>query len=158
MKSKKAIFTFLTILLVCSCKNNSHTKIEISESSKDTTSLVVIAKVQAIEDFQSFLIDFEKDSIFQYKRIIFPLKYSSLNTETDSFDTEIFDENMIKQDNWTFQDFANLPANYLKNVEKIHDDEYEYNIQLYDTGVRVDYIFKLINDKWYLVWIRDVST
>ena len=136
---------------MCSCKNNSQAKIEISKSSKDTTSL--IAEVQAIENFQSFLMNFQKDSVFQCERIIFPLKNSLYNTETNSFD-----ENTIKQNDWTFMDFVNLPVNYLKNIEKINDDEYQYNIQIEDTGVSVNYIFKLINDKWYLVEIKDEST
>jgi hypothetical protein len=149
MKTKNLILIF--VFLAYSCNNNSKSKVEISKSSKDTTSLIV--EIQKKEDFQSFLMNFQRDSVFQCERIIFPLKNSLYNTETDDFD-----ENTIKQNDWTFMDFINLPVNYLKNLEKISNDEYQYNIQIEDTGVSVNYIFKLINNKWYLAEIKDEST
>jgi hypothetical protein len=161
MKTKNFILIFLFILLAYSCNNNSKSKIEISKSSKDTTSLIV--EIQEKEDFQSFLMNFQHDSVFQINRVEFPIKYYIYESGSYMDDSgNVIDlynrEVIINKEDWTFMDFISLPVNYLKNIDKISDDEYQYNIQIEDTGVSVNYIFKLINNKWYLVEIKDEST
>lgn len=149
------IFTFLIILLMCSCKNNSQAKIEISKSSKHTTYLVT--EVQ-IENFQLFLMNFQKDSIFQINRIKFPIKYYIY--ESGSYMDEsgnVIDLNnrevIINENDWKYQNLVE----YKKIISKPNDNEYNLELQIEDTGVSVNYIFKLINDKWYLIEIKDES-
>lgn len=140
---------FFISTLLCSCNNKSRTKAEVNQF-EDTTSLT---KTQESEDFNIFLAQFQKDSVFQKDRIIFPLKNLLYNTDTESFD-----EKMINEKEWRFMNFPNLPENYLENITKSNNDEFNYNIQIEDTGVSVNYIFKIHNDKWYLVEIKDEST
>lgn len=147
--SKIAIMLFFISTLLCSCNNKSRAKAEVN-SLKNTTSL---AKTQESEDFNIFFTRFQKDSVFQKDRIIFPLKNLLYNTEKASFD-----EKMINEKEWRFMNFSNLPENYLGNITKSNNDEFNYNIQIEDTGVSVNYIFKIHNNKWYLVEIKDEST
>jgi len=126
-------------------KNTNETK-----SIKNTANII---SFQEEENFDIFLNKFQKDSIFQKERIIFPLKCLSYDTENDSFN-----EMYINKNEWKYIDFSKLPENYLKKIIKISDDEINYNIQIEDTGVSVNYIFKIYNSKWYLVKIKDEST
>ncbi len=137
------------ILLLAGCNKKSKPKAK-NKRFVDTTSL---ARTQNREDFDIFLNRFQNDSIFQKERIIFPLKNTSYNT-----DTEHFYEIMIYEKEWQFMNLSNLPKNYIKNITKLNDNEFNYNIQIEDTGVNVNYIFKIHNDKWYLVDIKDEST
>ena len=139
----------VSVLLLTSCNNKYKPKAEIKHF-EDTTSL---ARTQEREDFDIFLNRFQKDSIFQKERIIFPLKNLLYNTDTESFD-----ERTINEKEWKFMNFQNLPENYIKNITKLNNNEFNYNIQIEDTGVSVNYIFKIHNDKWYLVEIKDEST
>ena len=136
-------------LMLDSCsiiqKNTNETK-----SIKNTANII---SFQEEENFDIFLNKFQKDSIFQKERIIFPLKCLSYDTENDSFN-----EMYINKNEWKYIDFSKLPENYLKKIIKISDDEINYNIQIEDTGVSVNYIFKIYNSKWYLVKIKDEST
>ncbi|WP_243348929.1 hypothetical protein [Parabacteroides sp. FAFU027] len=143
------ILVFLIGLISGGCNSKSKIKEEIKHL-EDTTSL---ARTEKKEGFDVFFNRFQKDSVFQKDRIVFPLKNLSYNTETNSFD-----EKMINKKEWTFTDFSKLPKKYLKSITKLSDDEFDYNIQIEDTGVSVMYIFKIYNDKWYLVVIKDEST
>lgn len=140
---------FFISTLLCSCNNKSRAKAEANRF-EDTISL---AKTQESEDFNIFLTRFQKDSVFQKDRIIFPLKNLLYNTDTGSFE-----EKMINEKEWQFMNFSNLPENYLENITKSNNEEFNYNIQIEDTGVSVNYIFKIHNNRWYLVEIRDEST
>ncbi|MDR1631800.1 MAG: hypothetical protein LBR97_02790 [Dysgonamonadaceae bacterium] len=156
MKTRKMIFTFLTILLVCSCKNNSQAKIEISNLSKDTTSLIV--EMQKMEDFQSFLTNFQHDSVFQINRVKFPIKYyiyesgSYMDNSGNVIDLHNR-EVIINKDDWEYQNFVE----YKKIISKTNENEYNLELQIEDTGVSVNYIFKINNNQWYLVEIVDES-
>lgn len=140
---------FLFGLLLGSCNNKPKSTTE-TNSFKDTTNLIL---KQEKENFDIFFNQFQRDSVFQKDRIIFPLKNLSYNTDTESFN-----ERLINEKEWKFTDFSKLPESYLKRVTKLSNDEYNYNIQIEDTGVSVNYIFKIHNNKWHLVEIKDEST
>lgn len=110
-------------------------------------------KNQLNEDFYVFIDQFQSDSVFQKERIVFPLKNLIYNTES-----ERFDETVIDSIDWGFMDFLKLPNSYLKSFLKSSVDEIIYNIQIEETGVSVNYIFKIYNQKWYLIEIKDEST
>lgn len=124
-----------------------------TNETKSIKNTVNIISFQEEENFNIFLNKSQKDSIFQKERIIFPLKCLSYDTENDSFS-----EMYINKNEWKYIDFSKLPENYLKKIIKISDDEINYNFQIEDTGVSVNYIFKIYNSKWYLVEIKDEST
>lgn len=149
MSKNFLILTFLLNSMICNCsimqKNTNEAK-----GIKDAINIILF---QNGENFDIFFNEFQKDSIFQKDRIIFPLKCLQYDTENDSF-SEMF----INKKEWKYIDFSKLPENYLKKIIKISDDEFIYNIQIEDTGVSVNYIFENNNGKWYLVEIKDEST
>lgn len=149
MKKTFLMPIFLFGLLLGSC-NNKPKYTTKTNNVKDTTNVVVR---QEKENFDIFFDQFRRDSVFQNDRIIFPLINLLLNT-----DTMLYEERLLNQKEWGFVDLTKLPKNYLERITKLSDDEYIYNIQIEDTGVYVNYIFKIYNNKWFLVKIKDHST
>lgn len=157
MKTKKLMSIFLLILLTCSCNNNAKSKIEISESSKETTCLTV--EVNEKEDFDVFFSKFQQDSIFQINRIEFPIKYHIYESGSYIDDSEnVIDlqnrEVIINKNEWNYQNIDE----YIKIISKISENEYHIELQIEDTGVSVNYVFKIKNNEWFLVEIVDEST
>jgi hypothetical protein len=140
-------------LLLGSCNNNSNLVTEIKSS--ETTAL---ATVQKQENFDVFFNKFQKDSIFQIDRIDFPLKcyiYESGSYMDDEGNVVDLDNSEIvfEKENWNYQIFVG----YKNFISKITDSEYNLELQIEDTGVSINYIFRLYNDFWYLVEIKDES-
>lgn len=144
------LFGFLFSLLCVSCNSKPNVNVEV-------TQFEITASIQAVkptyEDFHIFIDQFQSDSVFQKERIVFPLKNLLYNT-----DSGLFDEKVIEMNEWEFMDFQTLPKNYLKSITQLNVEEFTYNIQIVDTGVSVNYIFKIHEEKWYLIEIRDEST
>lgn len=153
MKKTFLMPIFLFGLLLGSC-NNKPKYTTKTNNVKDTTNVVVR---QEKENFYIFFDQFRRDSVFQNDRIIFPLIVLLLKTDVEEFNTELYDERMLNQKEWGFVDLSELPKNYLERITKLSDDEYNYNIQIDGTGVYVNYIFKIYNNKWFLVKIKDQS-
>ena len=102
----------------------------------------------AIEDFDAFYDKFHSDSIFQMSRIKFPLtgflvdglkqekwnekNWSALKTKVYDVDTTLYRTDYIK----TYKSF----------IEKVW---------IKDSGFFVEYRFKVIKRKWYLVYAMD---
>jgi hypothetical protein len=107
-------------------------------------------KTSDFESFEGFEKRFFSDPKFQLERIIFPLDNSFWNLDTESFDNEI-----INKYDWEYSSLND--RKYLKKVEK-SKSEATLNIQIYDNGVSVNYIFQLKDRKWFLTKIIDEST
>jgi hypothetical protein len=121
----------------------------------DTTVIVVKEK----ENFDTFFYQFQQDSVFQINRIEFPIKYyiyeSGSYIDNSGNVVDLQNREIIINDNeWKY----NSLAEYKKIISKINENEYNVELQIEDTGVSVNYIFKLNNNKWYLIAIRDEST
>lgn len=149
MNNRYLISIYLIIILLAGCKNNQEKTTDIIYL-KDS---VELQTEQVNENFDTFLSQFQQDSIFQKQRIVFPIKSSSYNT-----DTEMYEEGFINEDKWSFTNFTELPKKYIKELTKIDNNRYKYNLQIEDTGVSINYIFSLNKEKWYLVEIIDEST
>jgi hypothetical protein len=155
------ISIFISILLLSSCKNKSATNIELNYF-EDTTSLVLKEQVEeSIEDFDTFFLYFQNDSVFQVSRIKFPLKYYIYDFDLgiDSLG-EIVDlttkrEVIFNKDEWVYESFNQ----YKKRIFKVGETEYDVELQIIDTGVSITYTFKFSNNnKWYLIEVKDEST
>lgn len=120
---------------------------EQSESHK----LVKSQQAQAGESFTSFFTKFNRDSIFQKSRIVFPFK---LIQSEDESDTTIY----ITRSNWQYVDFS-FP-NDRKNIitqEKVNDNEMKVLLQVEDTGIYVEHLFQTKQGRWWLVYVKDGS-
>jgi|SRR3954471_3659958 len=125
-------------------KENHSTFVE--ENKKNTDTL-------GVENFDLFIEKFSNDSEFQVSRINFPL-----NVETYDIDDESYEKSTIKKSEWKFFDLKNLDEKKIRKINRDVDNNYILNIQIMDTGVFVDYIFKSKNNEWILIKIVDKST
>ncbi|MFZ1749469.1 MAG: hypothetical protein WAU01_04735 [Saprospiraceae bacterium] len=98
-----------------------------------------------IEDFDQFYDRFHKDAEFQMSRIFFPI------------DGEFVDETGGKK--WTKQNWQVMKVKiydvnvkgYKKSFEKTNDSFYQ-KVWIPNSGFISEYRFKLINQKWMLVY------
>jgi hypothetical protein len=157
MKKVFLVFLGLGVLFLLDCENKNsvflqeNDKIIINDSFKNISN-----KTDKIGDFKSFFNEFNKDTIFQISRIIYPVEIKTFDyfTETDSI-------TYLKKNEW--KPYLNVIDNkefkYIVEIEElIIDKETKVNIQIEDTGVYVDYYFKKIDNQWYLYKIEDRST
>ena len=147
-----SIFLFVFLLNSCNSKSKNQTE---TNSFKDTTKLVLRQKK---ENFNTFFNRFQEDSVFQIKRIEFPIKYyiheSGSYMDDSGNIVDLSDRVVIVNKNeWKYQNFNE----YEKIISEINGNEYNVELQIVDTGVSINYIFKIYNDKWYLIEIKDES-
>jgi len=125
------IFVFLTS---CSLVKNNQT-----HDSENKT---------AIEDFEAFYDKFHSDSIFQMSRIKFPLKGFMVDG--------------LEQENWKKKNWSTLKTKvydidttmYMTDYIKTYKSFIE-KVWIKDSGFFVEYRFKVIRRKWYLVYAVD---
>lgn len=106
--------------------------------------------VDPAESFDKFIARFYVDENFQLNRIRFPIEHKIYNTENSCYEKS----KLVKR-NWNYTDFGS--RKYIKNITRIKDKQ-QLNIQIEETGVSVNYIFKKFNGQWYLISIVDEST
>ncbi|RFS16901.1 hypothetical protein [Emticicia sp. C21] len=139
MNSKVILLTLICFLVAC-----GHSKTEKNHIYKDANQVKT-------EDFNTFLKRFSAEKDFQLSRIKYPLISKYYDYDTDKFTTIITQKEE--------REFGSLnKKNYIKKVTKEHPEKYILNILLDDTGIYVDYIFELINGKWFLTTTIDQST
>lgn len=169
MNQKPKIFLFLISFLFINCKNeiskNDNKKVEKPkiENIKTEKSASKITD----ENFEDFLKDFSRDSIFQISRIKFPLKVKEIDlesmTEIDKNKSE-FKERTILKSEYTKLDFT-YPKDALtreldrysqKNILK--NNIMTVEIRGIDNGIYSDFNFEKINGKWFLKSWKEQST
>jgi hypothetical protein len=127
---------FIISTLIISCKSPSVTSNQESESKS------------SIENFDEFYIKFHSDSVFQMSRIVFPLEGISV----DGFE----------QQEWTRENWEILKtsvydidtAEYKWSVNKTAK-EFVEKIWIEDSGFSLEYRYKIIKGKWFLVYAED---
>jgi hypothetical protein len=135
------VFSLTVFLLSCQKKQD-----KVVLENKKTL------KIFEKEGFDEFFIKFNKDSIFQASRIVFPLK----NDIYDS-DSNECNHKHIKKAEWKYFNSLSLSKEYIRNINK-KKEETILNIQAVDTGINVDYVFILVKEQWFLIKIVDSST
>ena len=106
--------------------------------------------------FISFLSDFCKDSIFQMDHTQFPLKTTFLDYQNDYSDTTAYleSEDCITTDLFVNDTlsliYSKIEFNSVNNITIIFLGM--------DNGIRIEYYFRVINNKWKLVEVKDLST
>jgi len=123
---------------------------------------LVFSQTNIPEQFESILLNFSSDSLFQISRIEFPVVSVTL-------DQEYFEEvkSEIQKSNWVFVNLFGEELTRLNFRTQIYDN---FELKMDDSGERVFsslsivggmhiyYYFKRINGKWFLVKFKDVST
>lgn len=145
----------LLIALLC-IGLNANAKIDMNNKIVlcNASNVVLCNEVCEKDSVSSFFYRFCADSNFQYSRTIFPVKCT---VKMDAYDEPDIEE-IIEKKNWKYTNFLNLPTNRLIEIERVNKTTFKLNLQIEDTGVYVDYLFELIDCKWYLVKIINAST
>jgi hypothetical protein len=117
--------------------------------------------INSQEDFIPFLKKFMSDSTFQLSRVKFPIE---LKTWYDSDEEEFADTTyVLNQSDWNFNSIYN-GLDSLTNFVYSWDsnirikDEVRLFLGGVENGICVDYYFKIIDNKWYLIKKSDEST
>ncbi|ASS50681.1 MAG: hypothetical protein A3D31_14060 [Candidatus Fluviicola riflensis] len=146
MRSKTLLF--VTLLLVFSC----------DRIDKPTPSAFI---KQYRESFSPFFDRFNKDTIFQRSRVVFPLNYFAV-TE-DGTDYKLSNQPIDPVD------YLILDLTYHDSLAKQEFNAFQRSIQTkkdttwvtftgIDNGIHEEFIFELRNGKWFLVKVIDAST
>jgi len=113
------------------------------------------------ENFISFLKQFMSDSVFQMSRIKFPLEYKTLyDSDEESFlDTTL----TLNQSDWRFNNLYHGLKHltnflYSRSSEIKETDEMLLYVSGVENGIFIQYFFKRLDSKWYLIKKNDEST
>jgi hypothetical protein len=104
------------------------------------------------EDFDTFLKSFFSKKDLQFERIVFPLQNLLYDIDSEGCDTT-----QINRKDWSYTNMYKRKDAVLE-VTKRSNTQCILNVQIKETGVSVDYIFTLKDQKWFLERIVDQST
>lgn len=107
----------------------------------------------APEDFNVFFKKFNEDQKFQISRVIFPLKYKMNND-----DFELADYTMPKENYKSLNLNRKSDEKYLKRALVVKKNKVTLQERGLDSGIYIDYIFELKDNKWFLKTFVDQST
>lgn len=105
------------------------------------------------EDFNVFFKKFNEDQKFQISRVIFPLKYKANNE-----DFELLDYTMTKEKYKVLRLNNKADEKYLKRTLSVKKSKVTLEERGLDSGIYIDYIFELKDNKWFLKTFVDQST
>jgi hypothetical protein len=145
MKYSTVIFFVLSVIFI-SCKEN-----KIQQKSKSDSSVKKLEKSEPAENFDEFNKKFHSDSVFQVSRVDFPIEGKHVSG---------FEQYDWNRKNWQFQA---VPV-----AEKTEIGEYQHSLVQRDTliterfwipdsGFEVERQFKLIGNKWFLIYYNDIN-
>ncbi|WP_338840146.1 hypothetical protein [Flavobacterium ginsenosidimutans] len=148
MKSCKTFIFSAFCIFFLSCNKN---KIEESKPDSQTKNSIESKKKEIAESFDEFNKRFHSDSIFQVSRVDFPIEGKHVSG---------FEQYNWSRKNWQFQA---VPV-----AEKTEIGEYEHSLVKTDTlvtekfwipnsGFEVERQFKLIKNKWFLIYYSDIN-
>ena len=117
-----------------------------------------VDSILLINDFNEFFKKFTKDSIFQIKRIQFPLEYSSAEIDSDELIKE-----QIQMEEWIHLDFyydstfrTRETDQYMRRFD-FKKDSVTIEYRGIDNGIWIDYLFVKQEDNWILINYSDYS-
>jgi hypothetical protein len=144
---KRKIFLIQLICTLSICNNFANWNSVLSENSN-------IASDSVDNSFKIFIKAFSQDSVFQISRIDFPLNCDYM---TDDEDGTMLNKK-IEQKEWQIINLDE-PDEYglLIEIGKEFNKQVEVKVNGIDNGIAVNYYFKKISEKWYLVKIIDQS-
>jgi len=149
------ITTILTVLAVVfislNCNKVKEETKSNSEVANTSDSSVKPIKKELPENFEEFNKKFHSDSLFQVSRVDFPIEGKHITG---------FEQSNWTRKNWQFQA---IPV-----AEKTEIGEYQHSLVKTDTlitekfwidnsGFEVERQFKLINNKWFLIYYNDIN-
>ncbi|MBL0738209.1 hypothetical protein JI750_15020 [Flavobacterium sp. GN10] len=149
MKVSGAILFFVFASVFLSCTSKVKQESDINYHKND--SVVKFVKQELPESFEEFNKKFHSDSLFQVSRVDFPIEGKHVAG---------FEQYNWTRKNWQFQA---IPV-----AEKTEIGEYQHSLVKTDTlvterfwidnsGFEVERQFKLIGNKWFLIYYNDIN-
>lgn len=131
----------------------------VADSKNITQSKDEAAATVRKEKFDEYLDQFNKDLKFQKNRILFPLRSTILaNQETDEYDTVYIQSANYQKHELTFPKSNVVDGDVILRSESISDCQHQLTMLVEDTGIRIEFIFLMKENLWYLCEIRNRST
>lgn len=130
-----------------------------NDDTVDDLQTIIAHEIVTKEEFDQFLVQFNGDVKFQKKRVLFPLKYTNLaNYETNEYDTVY-----IQSENYEKYELISPKSNVLDGQvilmsDSISDSQHQIIMLVEDTGIRIEFLFIMKENLWYLFEIRNRST
>jgi len=150
-------------LVSCNEKSRGNANVEndaiVVDSKTITQSKDVSSASLRKEKFDEFLDQFNKDFKFQKNRVMFPLRSTILaNQETDEYDTVYIQSANYQKHQLTFPKSNVVDGDIILRSESISDCQHQLTMLVEDTGIRIEFIFFMKENLWYLCEIRNRST
>lgn len=127
---------------------------QTGKQSKDASAATVRK-----EKFDEFLDQFNRDFKFQKNRVFFPLKSTTLaNMEKDVYDTVYIQSSNYQKHELTFPSSNVVDGEVILRSQSISDSQHQLTMLVEGTGIRIEFIFLMKENLWYLCEIRNRST
>ncbi|MEP1151192.1 MAG: hypothetical protein JXR20_12380 [Balneola sp.] len=114
-----------------------------------------------LEEFESFIINFKKDSTFQKSRLINPVTiiYSTgeLVEVEDGLYEFALDTVEVPSEDWKYESLSHR-ENVKSSIISKSSEQIQYRIQGLDNGILFIYTFVSKNGKWFLKQYKNDST
>lgn len=147
-----AIFSFMFFSCFSGCKRSNN---EIrQESAKVNDTIVNVAKtdnIDGVESFRTFYTRFLKDEAFQLSRIEFPV-----DGEIQEEDKDI--SGKIEKKDWITLVGSIYDVDQKEYTVEIKEDSTDVYHRIYipDSSVDIEMKYKLIDNKWYMIYYRSI--
>lgn len=144
---KTVVYAFLVLLcLVCGCTNDKKSacdgkQIQSLENRKNTK-----------DDFVDFIEKFSSDSVFQKKHISYPLKVSNISVEDDETNVSYINEN-----EWLYNNICDTVIGSSEVTVKVNKKKYIVEVRGKECGIIIDFLFKKVDDTWFMYEAVDSS-
>lgn len=144
---KTVVYAFLVLLcLVCGCTNDKKSacdgkQIQSSENRKNTK-----------DGFVDFIEKFSSDSVFQKKHISYPLKVSNISVEDDETNVSYINEN-----EWLYNNICDTVIGSSEVTVKVNKKKYIVEVRGKECGIIIDFLFKKVDDTWFMYEAVDSS-
>jgi hypothetical protein len=133
----KIILTLISIFILYQCDTGNQKRNNSSKTS-------------SFENFDEFYKKFHSDSLFQISRIKFPLAGKKVDG---------FEEIKWTKKKWSLMKtmIYDIDTTVFKTEYKKSSKEFKQKIWLENSGFNTEYRFKVIHNKWYLVYALDIN-
>ena len=115
--------------------------------------------VDSNETFEEFLNQFNNDYNFQKNRVLFPLRITTLvDYETNKFDTIHIQSAEYQKHELTSPKSNIVDGQVMLRSETISPNQHQITMLVEDTGIRIEFLFLMRENLWYLSDIKNSST
>ena len=157
MKFYHCLLLCLSAILFSNCLAQNAKEKSIDKSQSNSTIVENKPKEEA-EDFDEFLEKFNNNRVFQLKRIVFPVKVYAPDAQEIGLSQT---ESVIEKYDWELLDLSYDSTyatrgydQYLQTVSFANDTA-NVSLRGIDNGIDANYLFALIDGKWFLVTLYE---